>query len=737
MANARNAQYGLFYLLFVVCPIAFAHGEGRPIFLASPGYAAAPYVDPSGVSVADLNRDGLADVLVSGHPPGHTNSTPLVILRANAIAGFESPQFIHVAENSDGPIATGDLNADGWQDVVQLAFKQSPTLITVFLNDQHGDLQLASQFTVPGIFPSAALADVNGDKLPDLIVSTQAPLAIYVLRNAGGNFEPPIQVATPSPGPQRFSAIDMNADGRAEIVYIGYYIQDLPNSRSQLRIVSFQPNGSYSDVIPPGTDAVSGAVSAVDLNADGFSDLVIQSGFVAYPTVVKVYLSDGQGGFALRSEYTISPSGYDYYRLVVGDFDNDGHMDLAGVNGEPAPSHLLYLWGDGSGGLVPQRVNGPMGFYTATGDVNGDGIPDVVIPDRSYNLSVSPGRNDRNFGSPLSLVAWFAGTPSTADIDGDGRADLLVTGEPDFRVPGTVMLSKGNGSFEYAAAVSPDALVISDLNGDSHAELIGTVPAPFVGGGTARLQIWPGTGEATFSVDPVELVLPFDLVDLKIADIDRNGWPDLIAVGTSTGMVLFGRGNFAFSPVASSFHSPIAIGDFNSDGYPDIASDSATFFGSFNRTLRSVRTNLVVSRLQPKQIATGDFNGDSRTDIAEMLGSLIRLEYACGDALFCEGDLQSMTDVGGAIAVADFNGDGFQDLAIALTFTHQMALFASDAQGGFLQSYYASGVTGIAMIADDLNQDGSADVLITSYGLLFRPFNLSLMLNSGKGQLNQ
>jgi hypothetical protein len=201
MATARNAQYGLFCLFFVLCPIGYAHGEGRPIFLAPQGYAAAQYVDTSGVSVADLNRDGLADVLISGHPLGHSSSTPLAILRANRVGGFDSPQLINVPQNNDGPIATGDLNGDGWPDVVQLALLQNPTLITVFLNDQHGDLQLASQFTVPGIFPNAALADVNGDKLPDLIVSTQAPLAIYVLRNAGGNFEPPVQVATPSPQP--------------------------------------------------------------------------------------------------------------------------------------------------------------------------------------------------------------------------------------------------------------------------------------------------------------------------------------------------------------------------------------------------------------------------------------------------------------------------------------------------------------------------------------------------------
>jgi FG-GAP-like repeat len=103
--------------------------------------------------------------------------------------------------------------------------------------------------------------------------------------------------------------------------------------------------------------------------------------------------------------------------LVAGDFDHDGFPDLAGHSGLE-PSEILYFFGDGHGNFKMQAVVGPEGDWAAVGDFNGDGLPDVVIPDRFNFVSLALGRKDRNFVSPVALypaiVTGISAETSTA-----------------------------------------------------------------------------------------------------------------------------------------------------------------------------------------------------------------------------------------------------------------------------------------------------------------------------------
>lgn len=700
-------------------PLSFyLAGQGPQTFLAPAGYFAARFADPSGIAVADFNKDGVGDVIISGNITGTTTSR-LAILKGRRDGTLDPPQILNLNDLAYGPLAAGDLNGDGWADLVQISYTQNPASVLVMSNDGRGNLQQTSSLTIPGIFPSLPiLADMNGDAKLDLVISEKDPTAIYVVNNVGGAFGSPVQVASISANNRSFSVADLNGDGRPDILYTGV---DAGTGQDQLRLLLNMGNGSFSDTLPVGLGGVSGRITTADLNHDGLADLAVQSMSTSFNIVLQVYLNLGNAAFSLASTRTIAPAGFASYILVAGDFDNDGQMDLGGINGETHPAHILYLWGDGLGNFTPQQVNGPMGAYITSGDVNGDGIPDVVVPDRFIAVSVSLGRRDRNFPSPVSLAPFNAGGLSAADVDGDGLPDLFVNGNSVVRIPGTIFLNKGNGVFQLSASVTPDALMIADLDGDGRAELIGA---------GSTLLIWPGTGDPTFSGAPVPVTVSFPIFDLKIADLDKDGQLDLVLVGTNfSGTILYGKGNFRFDSVQVPFQGPIVVGDFNGDGFGDIASPVVTFLGSANRTFQSVRTDLNLSAVSGHIPVGGDFNGDGKLDIAFLNDNIVEIEYGRGDGTFFLQGAVALEDRGGAITVSDYNGDGLQDIAVGLLFAHQMVILTNDGQGGFLKTYYASGVQAVSMVQADFNKDMKPDLALTNFGLNFRPPNVVVIFH--------
>jgi hypothetical protein len=160
------------------------------------------------------------------------------------------------------------------------------------------------------------------------------------------------------------------------------------------------------------------------------------------------------------------------YDLDVGDFDGNGSLDvfqtnaniLAGTVGGPDPSVLYLNLGVGMGYVaIPQ--NGISGIFTAAGDLNGDGMTDLVVDNQVWFETASG-----IFTTGPALPVTLAGSPILADVDLDGDLDLIET-------PATVMINIGGAVFGPPQAYLPvppitsseiprSALVDLDRDGD-------------------------------------------------------------------------------------------------------------------------------------------------------------------------------------------------------------------------------------------------------------------------------
>jgi hypothetical protein len=693
----------------------YAPVQGPQPFAAVPAYSAGPETDPSAITVADLDGDGLDDVILPG--PEISNGATLAILKGQQ-NGTLAP-VAYIAGVGASALTSGDVNGDGKPDIIVGVYDGGSTsnLMTLLNEGQENFTQIPIG-SISGVFPGPiTLANIYSAGSMDLLVSVKSPNSILLFQNSGGGtFATPKTIAATALDNRNFSVADFNNDGLPDVIYTG---TNPATGADQIYILLNQGGGNFSDIAPASLSGVSGYISLIDANKDGCSDLAIQSPTDSTaPLVLQIFLGHCDGTFTLTSSLTIAPAGFSPYNLLAGDFDNDGFPDLAGVNGETEPSHMLYLWGDGTGNFTAQQVIGPMGFIDAVGDVNGDGIPDLIVPDRANEVSVSLGRRDRDYPSPLSLAPVEAGIVSIGDVNGDGLPDLLIAGDPAAEIPGTIFLNNGKGGFVLSGSVSPYGFLLADVNGDGLADLIGVQ-------GT-ELMIWPGNGDPNFPTSPITISPPApattDYGAIQVADIDGDGHPDLIAQG----VIFFGLGSFQFSPVQIPLDAPLAIGDFNGDGKLDLAGPNQTLLNQGNRQFKTVTSNLNAEAAPFTFPVVADFNGDGIMDVAWVVGdapAIIDIAYGRGDGSFYLQGQVTGGQYAGGIAVGDFNGDGRPDILTGLMSAQQLALYTNDGQGGFELSYFASGVSTTTLACADLNGDGKIDVVVVNFEVDFRPPN--------------
>jgi hypothetical protein len=165
-------------------------------------------------------------------------------------------------------------------------------------------------------------------------------------------------------------------------------------------------------------------VTAGDFNGDGKPDLVVTQDSVF------IFLGDGHGGFAAPATYgaNITPAS-----VAVGDLNGDGIVDLAVANAAfgnrgPGSNRIGLLWGVGDGTFMlgPDFPVGTSPTSIAEGDLDGDGVIDLVVTNNSdATISVFLGRGAGAFVSagtyPTGGQPW---TIAVADFDRDGRPDL-------------------------------------------------------------------------------------------------------------------------------------------------------------------------------------------------------------------------------------------------------------------------------------------------------------------------
>jgi hypothetical protein len=331
-------------------------------------------------------------------------------------------------------------------------------------------LQHPVAYTAGGLAAMAAIvADVNGDGVPDLIVANQIGSgngSVGVLLGRGnGTFQP--TVAYDSGGPHAWSVAvaDVNGDSRPDILVAN------ANGSNTVGVLLNGGNGTFSPVVTYKGGGYSIAVA--DLNGDGKLDVVTGAG--------KVLLGNGDGSFQPPVTY-FSQGNY----ATLADVNGDGKLDMVATLGN---SGVAVLLGNGDGSFqtgVVYPTGGVQSYSVAVGDVNGDGKADIAVSnycstpvctgDGSAAILLGNGNGTFQPATTYDSGARFAQAVAIADMNGDGKLDLLVGNycQPEKTPCGShgsigLLLGVGNGTFEpLMTFLTPNpvgSLAVADING--------------------------------------------------------------------------------------------------------------------------------------------------------------------------------------------------------------------------------------------------------------------------------
>lgn len=312
---------------------------------------------------------------------------------------------------------------------------------------------------------------------------------------------------------------------------------------------------------------------------------------------------------------------------ALADLNGDGKLDLLLTNG--TVKSVSYSLGNGDGTfqtpvVIPVGVV-PTGITVA--DLNGDGKPDLLIPDNANTVIFLAGQGGGKFAPPVSYTVGNSPIKViVGDFNGDGRLDFLTANATDKTV--TVMLQTATGTFQALAPLSlPDRplnIAAADLNGDGKLDLAVSMPS-------LHTYVLRGNGDGTFTIlPPLDAPNTIYHTGLAVGDFNGDGYPDILVADNSNPISLFlndGKGGF-LAPQSGSIGGwidSLYVGNENSDGIPDVlaggnenalwdSNSDAVLFGStggLTSTVHATGSGPVVDGFS----AVGDLNGDGLSDV--------------------------------------------------------------------------------------------------------------------------
>ncbi len=608
------------------------------------------------VTIADADGDGKVDLVVS------TGVQTLDVIPGNGDGTFGAPFYLALPTGVALSAAVGDFNHDGIPDIA-VASGDSPAGIYIWAGRGSASYQSAVSADSGGHAVWVVAADMNADGKPDLVVANSAEATVAVLLNS-------TQIILPGPSSLTFYASVGGSNPPGQFVFVAYD----GGSGTPTYLATPTPSGSWLSVNPSASGS-SGPLT-VSVNPTGLAAGTYQGSVQIADTsnnlgtVSVTFVVAGPTGTLVRQAPGVSPgtvlTRHGDIIIAAGDFTGHGRMDLVGVS---------Y---SGGGDCVS---SGSFCFYTYPN--NGDGTFGAEVNNVSYTLT--------NF---------YPGFAAVGDFNGDGKLDFAA-------------YTVGNA---------------------------GTVRV-FFGDGAGHFTM----GRDSYSVGGIYGAYNASITDIKAADLNNDGKLDLLVAtnigsdqqftsGSVTVLINNGNGTFNIPNVVNLTGARfIATGDFNRDGILDMVVGSlfggVSYFrgtgGGFFAAPTTVATSLAVQGASGNgslDIVVGDFDKDGRLDLVIGWNSPGKLTTYLGNGNGTFTLLTNAAVVGTPLdlQLADFNGDGNLDLVLHRAQQGSFTVMLGDGAGLFptsvdFNSGYSSSSTS-HIYAADFSGDGKFDVVVPDPG---------------------
>ncbi len=734
---------------------------------------------PGNVVTADMNGDGYPDVVstidlydnVNGID---NNRISIQLNNGSGVLGVADTTLVGLYPS--GALKVTDVNGDGYPDVI-VTSKYGKNKFSVLLNDGTGNLAAPSEYTVvDDNLPAMAVGDLNGDGYNDIVVVLYGSNRVKTFRNNGNGTFTASDSMTTGTGPWDVTLTDIDKDGDLDIVtadYDGHTISTIKNNGNG----AFAAKSSYSTgtVFPM-------SITAGDLNGDGNVDLVTADWWDNY--IVSVFLQS-TGSFSTHTDYSVmSPA-----QVVLGDMNGDGHLDIVVPVSDIGKAAVLTNTGSGSFSSAAYYSTGSYSQSADVADMDGDGDLDIVTANNgSGNISllknielvavssIAPAANAVNAAISSNIVVTFNSAMNTATLV---DTNVIVHGSMSGKVNGAIsydgpsktmtfnpsadfmagenititltnyikstngvsllrssitsftVRSAGAGNFVFADTVITypvsynrmNIINTGDITGDGIADLFGSYPGD--------IKFYQNSS-ATF--DSISAVSINYTQSMPVADIDNDGDLDFIQsnYGNSdiTPFINDGNGSFtAKTPFNTGINnSPHAtLTDMDNDGRIDVMMNGGgsqqvyIFYDDARDQSYSGGSSYLTIHYDIKDYLAADVDNDGNNDIVTLHSgngnNFVTISRNLGERSFAAPVDYTIAEGGEKITAADVNGDGYIDIIIANQSGKYFSVMMNAGNGTFGSPVdYNIGIKIYQIEAADIDGDGDIDLVLRGVG---------------------